>query len=143
MPGISSGEGQGPKLGCGTGPRDPPGIAPSPWSDPTPVALRSHHTILYAGLGGASSARCDEQPGAGVDLKRVQRERGPVQLGCPAPAHPASRALHCLRGGTRDMPCPDFDACPRAAVALGSGRNREDSQSLSHLRGGQDSNRTQ
>lgn len=55
----------------------------------SPGTLRSHHAILYAGLGGASSARSDEQPGLGVHPERVQRERGPVELHTPAPAHPA------------------------------------------------------
>lgn len=81
-------------------PCDPPGIAFSPWSDPVPAALRSHHAILYARLGGASSARSDEQPGAGVDLKRVQRERGPVQLRRPTPAHPARFTVRTAPPGT-------------------------------------------
>lgn len=70
-----------------------PGIVPSPRCDPVLLASRSHHSILYAGLGSASSARSDEQARAGVDLKRVQRERGPVKLWSPAPAHPARRAF--------------------------------------------------
>lgn len=85
-----------------------------PWYDP-----RSYHSILDARLGGASSARSDEQPGAGVHLKRVQRERGPVELWRPAPTHPARRALHSRHRGTRDMPRPAFYSCP-AAVELDS-----------------------
>lgn len=67
----------------------PPRNRPQPRHDLFPGALRSHHAILYAGLGGASSARSDEQPGLGVHPERVQRERGPVELHTPAPAHPA------------------------------------------------------
>lgn len=79
------------------------------------MALRSYHAILYACLGGASSARSDEQPRAGVDLKRVQRERGPVQLWRPAPAHAAPRRLHCPNRGTWGMPRLAVDSCPSYA----------------------------
>lgn len=65
-----------------------------------PGVLRSHHAILNACLGSTSSAGSDEQPGAGVHLKRIKRERGPVQFWGPAPAHPAgSAALRACRVG--------------------------------------------
>lgn len=105
------------------------------------MTLRSYHSILYARLGGASSARSDEQPGAGVDLNRVQRERGPVQLWRPAPTHSARRALHCPHRGAQDMSLPAFDSCPgRCRTSLGL--RPEDSRPLSHPRRCPQSNHT-
>lgn len=69
-----------------------------------PRRPRSHHAILDAGFGGAASARCDEQPRAGLDLQRVQRERGPVELRHPPPAHGARRAPHSPQRERRHMP---------------------------------------
>ena len=130
----------GSEAGLRPAPR-PPGIALSPLCDPAPGGLYTHHPILYAGLGGTSSARSDEQPRAGVDPKRVQRERGPVQLWRPAPTHPARRALHCLRRGPRDMPRPAFDCCP-GRCGPWPGCCREDSRSFSHPPSSRNSNHT-
>lgn len=81
------------------------------------AALRSHHAILYAGPGSASSARSDEQPSLGVHPKRVQRERGPVQLHTPAPAHLARTFTASPAGPTTCRAPPSKAAELGAAVA--------------------------
>lgn len=133
--------GAGSEAGCGPPPL-PPGIALCLWPDPAPVVLRSHHAILYACFGGASSARSDEQPRAGVDLKCVQWEGGPIHLRCPAPNHLVLRALHCPHRGVRDMPRPAFDYCPGCSSTW-SRRHREKLQPSSHPQGGQNASHTQ
>lgn len=102
MPGFPPGRGRVRSRGAARPQALPE--SPSARGATRPQGHSTHHAVLYAGLGGASSARSDEQPSAGVDLKRVQRERGSVQLWRPAPTHPARPALHCLRRGTGDMP---------------------------------------
>lgn len=82
------------------------------------MALRSHHAILYASLGSAASARSDEQPSLGVHPKRVQRERGPVQLHTPAPTHPA-RAFTVSSAEPTTCRAPPLKAAELGAAAAG------------------------